>query len=105
MKYLIPLLLLSTAAIAQESATTCTTPEKIFSFLNTNYGEIPFAEFLDGTNRHMVMLVSPKTGSLTVLIETQDGKYCGIAAGTKFEPVDQKKYEKYLEAKKPENPS
>ena len=103
MKYLIPLLLLSTAAIAEESVSRCASGEKIFTYLNTEYGEIPLAEFLDGQNRHMVMLVSPKTSTWTVLVEGNDGKFCGVASGTKFEPADQKKFEKYKE-KKPEIP-
>jgi hypothetical protein len=103
MKYLVPLLLISTAAVAQENGPLCAIGDKVFGYLNSQYGEIPFAEFLDPQNRHMIMLVSPKTSTWTVLLEQSDGKFCGVASGTKFEPADQKKFEKYQE-KKPETP-
>jgi len=103
MKYLIPVLLVSTAAIAEDAVPRCASGEKIFAYLNTEYGEIPFAEFLDPQDRHMVMTVSPKTSTWTVLLEDSSGKFCGIASGSKFEPADLKKFEKYKE-KKPETP-
>jgi len=103
MKYLIPLLLVSTVATAQETPSRCASGEKIFSYLSQQYGEIPFAELLDPQDRHMVMLVSPKTSTWTVLMEETTDHFCAVAAGSKFEPADQKKFEKYQD-KKPEIP-
>jgi hypothetical protein len=102
-KYLIPLLLVSTVATAQETPSRCASGEKIFSYLSQQYGEIAFAEFLDPQDRHMVMLVSPKTSTWTVLLDNGNDVFCGMASGTKFEPADAKKFEKYLD-KKPEIP-
>jgi hypothetical protein len=99
MKYLLPFLLLTTSALAEEEVPRCASGEKIFTFLNSQYGEIPFAEFLDQQDRRMVMTVSPSTSTWTVLLEDNSGKFCGIASGTKFEPADQKKFEKYKEKK------
>ena len=103
MKYLIPLLLISTAAVAEDSVSRCASGDKIFPYLNQQYGEIAFAEFLDRQNRRMVMLVSPKTSTWTVLLEESADRFCAVAAGTKFEPADQKKFENYQD-KKPEIP-
>jgi hypothetical protein len=103
MKYLVPLLLVSTLATAQEAPSRCASGEKIFSYLSQQYGEIAFAEFLDPQAHHMVMLVSPKTSTWTVLVDEGNDVYCGISSGTKFEPADTKKFEKYA-PKKPEIP-
>ena len=71
MKYLIPLLLLSTAAFAQEAPLTnsarCAKADKIYQFLNSEYGEIPFAEFKDQGGRDIVMFVSPTQSTWSVL--------------------------------------
>jgi len=103
MKYLVPLLLISGTAVAEDSVSRCAGADKIFPYLNQQYGEIAFAEFLDPQNHHMVMLVSPKTSTWTVLMEETTDHFCAVAAGTKFEPADQKKFEKYQD-KKPEIP-
>ena len=105
MKYLIPLLLLSTVAIADEEPATnpkCAAADKIYQYLGSEYGEIPFAEFKDQSGRDLVMYLSPKTSTWSVL-QVYGSFYCVISSGTEFKPADQKNYEK-LKEKKPETP-
>jgi hypothetical protein len=105
MKYLLPLLLLSTAALAEEESAPsprCAKAEKIHQYLDSEYGEIPFATFKDQQGRDLVMYLSPKTSTWSVL-QIYGSFYCGISSGTDFKPAEQKDYEKYKE-KKSETP-
>ena len=105
MKYLLPLLLISTAALAEEEAAPsprCAKAEKVYQFLDSEYGEIPFAEFKDQQGRDLVMYLSPKTSTWSVL-QIYGNYYCVISSGTEFKPAEQKNYDK-LKEKKPETP-
>ena len=55
MKYLIPCLLLSTSALAQQQSGPCDTKEKIHEVLTKQYGEKPFIEMKDNFGRQFVM--------------------------------------------------
>ena len=104
MKYLIPLLLVSTVAVAQESPPPrCAPADKIIQYLLKDYGEKPFATFTTNGGTKLLMLVSPTTSSFTVLAIEDDGKFCGVSAGVDFKPALQKDYEKYNE-EKPKTP-
>jgi hypothetical protein len=99
MKYLIPLLLISTSAIAQQAG-PCDETQKVYNFLINNYGEKPFVEMKDNKDRKMIMFVNPETGTWTVII-TDDKIACGVSAGKNFTPADPKRYQE----KKKEDPS
>lgn len=92
MKYLIPLLLISTSAIAQQTK-PCEESQKIYNFLIDNYGEKPFVEMKETTGRKLVIFVNPQTGSWTV-ITTDDKIACGISSGKEFTPADPNRYKK-----------
>jgi len=104
MRYLIPLLLMTTAAVAQQqSQNPCDTAQKVHEFLTQQYGEKPFIEFKDSQGRQMIMYVNPTTGSYTV-ITTNNISSCGVSAGSSFAPADQNRF-KESEPKKKEVPS
>ena len=99
MKYLIPLLLISTSAIAQQSG-PCDESQKVYELLTNQYGEKPFVEMKDSKGRKLIMFVNPQTGSWTV-VATDDSIACGISAGKEFTPADSKRFTE----KKKEDPS
>jgi len=92
MKYLIPLLLLSTSSLAQQQSNPCDTNEKTNELLTKQYGEKPFIEMKDNSGRQFVMYVNPNTGTWTV-IATNDDLSCGVSAGKDFTPADPKRFE------------
>ena len=107
MKYLIPLLIINTAAIAQEEPQSkCADAGKLIQFLAKDYGEIPFAEFTTNAGTHLLMFVSPKTSTYTVVSVENEDTYCGVSAGKDFKPANQKDYEKYKDkdTEKPKTP-
>ena len=86
MKYLLPLLLISTSVFAQENS-NCTTNSNLHNLLTQKYGEKPFVQMKDGNGRQLIMYVSPVTGSWTVIATSGDTS-CGLASGDEFSPVD-----------------
>ena len=90
MKYIIPLLLVSTSALAQQTG-PCDESQKVYELLTKQYGEKPFVEMRDTKGRKMVMFVNPQTGSWTV-IATDDKTSCGISAGKEFLPADPNRF-------------
>ena len=104
MRYLIPLLLLSTTAVAQQQGQgPCDTAQKVHDFLTQQYGEKPFVEFKDSQGRQLIMYVNPQSGSYTV-IATNGAMSCGISVGGSFTPADPNRF-KTEEPKKKEDPS
>ena len=104
MRYLIPLLLVSTSVIA-EDLPRCADAQKMHDFLYTEYGEKIFIEMKNSQGGQLVLYVNPDTSTWTV-IETDWKKSCGISAGTDFKPS----IEKHLndppqKPKKSESPS
>jgi hypothetical protein len=91
MKYLIPLLLLSTAAVAQQSR--CGSGQEIHDMLSNDYHEKPFVEMKDNQDRQFIMYVNPDSGTWTVVQLTESGLLCGISAGKGFTPAITKRYE------------
>jgi hypothetical protein len=101
MRYLIPLLLLSTAAVAQQQS--CGTSQKVHDFLSNDYGEKPFIEMKDERDRQFIMYVNPDTGSWTVVLLTDQGTLCGVSSGKGMIPAT-KRFET-TPPKKKEDPS
>jgi len=92
MKYLVPLLLISTSAFAQQQQNgPCDEAQKVFELLTNKYSEKPFIEMKDSKGRKLVMFVNPQTGTWTV-IATDDKIACGISAGSDFTPADPNKF-------------
>jgi hypothetical protein len=92
MKYLIPLLLISTSALAQQQPGPCASKEKTHELLTKQYGEKPFVEMKDNFGRQFVMYVNPNSGTWTVIV-TKDDMSCGVSAGKDLTPVDPKRFE------------
>jgi hypothetical protein len=86
MKYLIPLLLLSTAAIA-DTPTKCGKSQDVHNFLSNQFGEKPFIEMKLNDNQQFIMYVNPNTGTWTVTQLTENGLMCGVSAGKDFTPA------------------
>ena len=98
MKYLLPILLLSTTA--SYAAQKCMPAEKAYSMLREQYNEKPFAELVDNQNNTLILFVSPGNGTWTVVYETEDN-LCAVDAGKSFSPADEKKYEEKYKKKDP----
>lgn len=91
MRYLVPLLILSTPAIAQQdNMERCANVDKITKFLAESYGEKPFVEMDDKFNKHLVIYWNGETGSWTVVAVDND-KACGVDAGKNMKPADKTK--------------
>jgi len=101
MKYLIPLMLLSTTAMAQKQQNgPCDQAQRVYNLLIQNYGERPFIEMVDNKGHKLIMFVNPETSTWTI-VATDDSIACGISAGKDFTPADPKRFQE----KKKENPS
>ena len=104
MRYIIPLLMITTAASAQQQGQPpCDSAQKVHEFLTKEYGEKPFVEFKDTQGRQMIMYVNPSSGSYTV-INTDGIHSCALIAGNSFTPADQNRF-KSVDPKKKEDPS
>ena len=100
MKYfLIPLLLISTSAVAQESP-KCADASKIYNMLIKEYGEKPFAQFKGQSGSDFIMFVSPKSNTYTV-VQVIGNVMCGVSAGDDFKPADEKAIEEKYKDKGP----
>ena len=107
MRYLIPLLVISSSALAEEAPnmSRCADAQKIHDFLVTEYGEKPFAEMKTVDGNQLIMYVNPKTSTYTV-VATDYKISCGISAGKDFKPATEKHFEEPKTGSgKPENPS
>jgi hypothetical protein len=101
MRYLIPLLLISTSAVAQQQP--CGTAQTVHDFISNNYSEKPFIEMKDENDRQFIMYVNPDNGSWTVVQLTEQGTMCGISSGKGMIPAT-KRFET-TPPKKKEDPS
>ena len=97
MRYLLPLLLLSTSALAQQQP-VCQDAQKVRDFLTNEYGEKPVYEMTDGDNRHLIIFVNEQTGSWSV-IATDDKISCVVDVGKDMRPYG-KEAPKPVEPKK-----
>lgn len=102
MRYLIPLLLLSTSALAQQQP-NCGTAQSVHDFLENQYGEKPFIEMKDQNGRQFIMYVNPNGSSWTVVHLSEQGLMCGVSSGKDFAPAT-KRFETTAPKKK-EDPS
>jgi len=93
MKYLIPLLLISTSSLAQQQSGPCDTKQKTHELLTKQYGEKPFIEMKDNFDNQFVMYVNPNTGTWTV-VSTKDDVSCGVSAGKDLTPADPNRFKK-----------
>lgn len=90
MRYLIPLMLLATPALAQENMERCADTDKIVKFLAESYGERPFVEMDNKYEKHLVLFWNGDTGTWTVVAVDKD-KACGVDAGKNMKPADKTK--------------
>ena len=99
MKYLIPLLLISTSAVAQENP-KCADASKIYNLLYKDYGEKPFIQFKGTNGSDFIMFVNPKTDTYTV-VQVIGDMMCAVSAGGEFKPADTKALEEKYKDKGP----
>ena len=106
MKYLIPMLIICTPVVAQQSnMQRCADAQKIHDFLVIEYGEKPFAEMKNSDGQQLIMYVNPTTSSYTVIV-TDMKQSCGVSAGKDFKPATEKRFDDPKPGSgKPENPS
>jgi hypothetical protein len=100
MKYVIPLFLLFTSSSYAETA-ACGDASKVYNILFKEYGERPFAEFVDRNNTNLIMFANPNTNTWTVIQITDNGLMCAIDSGEKFRPADEKKLDDQYKDKGP----
>ena len=98
MKYVIPLLLLSTITAAADQQPACGDITAAYTYLLKQYGEHPMIQMKDASNRTLVIFTNPTTRTWTVLQFLNDTKSCAIASGEDLTPADFKAMdEKYLD--------
>lgn len=88
-------LLLPSAAMAAKKQPPkeqkrCGPAEQALKGLKNSFGEMPFSTFADSDGNDLILFVSPKTWTWTIMQDTHDGQFCAIANGTDFRPADSK---------------